>query len=126
MEKLNSAQDKNELSGSIDIGSCDLHIVHGAFKTGVESTNWNVKHTLKGSIHLLHDAPSRRAIYANHGRVQYPRFFCWTRWVEDKLVADLLVDIWSFRWPGSIQKTKVQKQQLMTIILLLNFRYSAT
>ena len=94
MEKLNSAPDKNELSGLIDIGSCNLHIMHGAFKTGVESTNWNVKHTLKGAFHLLHDAPSRRAIYASLRGVQYPQFFCGTRWVEDKPVADWLVDIW--------------------------------
>ena len=63
-----------KLPGLINIGSCNLHIVHGAFKTGVESTNWNVKHTLKGLFHLLHDAQSRRAIYANLRIVQYPQF----------------------------------------------------
>ena len=94
VEKLKSSRDKNELPGLIDVGSCNLHVVHGAFKTGVESTTWNVKPTLKGSFYLLHDAPSRRAIYVNLGGVKYPQFFCGSRWVEDKAVAERLVEIW--------------------------------
>ena len=37
-----------ELHQLIDFGSCGLHIIHGAFKTGIESTDWVMKNTLKG------------------------------------------------------------------------------
>ena len=94
MKKLNAAREKDELPGLIDIGSCNLHIIHGAFKIGAESTTWNVAHTLKGAFHLLHDTPSRRATYANLGGTEYPQFFCATRWIEDEPVADRLVHIW--------------------------------
>ena len=32
-----------------DIGTCRLHVVHGAFKSGIESTDRNIKETLKES-----------------------------------------------------------------------------
>ena len=32
-----------ELPQLINIGSCSLHTVHGALKTAVESTSWNIK-----------------------------------------------------------------------------------
>ena len=42
----------------IDIGSCGLHTIHNAFKTGTESTGWGMKKSsrepIKSSmIHLL-------------------------------------------------------------------------
>ena len=49
----------------IDIGTCGLHVVHGAFKCGIESTEWKIKETLKGSHQLLHDTPARRADYVS-------------------------------------------------------------
>ena len=35
-------REEDELPALINIGSCGLHVIHGAFKTGVEATNWNV------------------------------------------------------------------------------------
>ena len=49
----------------IDIGTCELHVVHGAFKCGIERTDWNIKETLKGSHQLLHDTPARRVDYVS-------------------------------------------------------------
>ena len=31
----------------IDIGSCSLHVLHGAFKSGVEATDWFLNEILK-------------------------------------------------------------------------------
>ena len=84
------------LSALINIGSCNLHIIHGAFKTGTKATRWNIKETLKASFQLLHDTPARRADYHKlPGSTLFPKFFCGTRWVEDKEVADRLIDIWT-------------------------------
>ena len=78
MEKLNSARDMNELSGLIDIGSCNLHIVHGAFKTGVESTNWNVK--IPSRDHFIFCMmPVSKSYLCQPWGVKYPQFLCGTR-----------------------------------------------
>ena len=37
---------KDELHQLINIGSCGLHVIHGAFKSGAEATNWNIKKVL--------------------------------------------------------------------------------
>ena len=34
--------------------------MHGAFKTGVESTDWKIKKILKAAFQILHDSPARR------------------------------------------------------------------
>ena len=75
----------------MDIGTCGLHVLHLAFKCGIESTGWNIKETLKGSHQLLHDNPARQADYVSVTKSsEYPLFCCATRWVEDKKVSDRL------------------------------------
>ena len=44
------------LPALISIGSCGLHVIHGAFKTGMETTNWNIKKTLGGAFYIFHDS----------------------------------------------------------------------
>ena len=79
----------------INIGSCGLHIVHGAFKDGIKATDWKAQETLKGSYQVLHDTPARRADYTSATQSSdFAFFFCGTRWVEDKKVADRLLTIW--------------------------------
>ena len=79
----------------IDIGSCGLHIIHCAFKTGMTKTNWNVDQTLRGSYQLLHDTPARRADYTSVTMsVEFPSSFCGTRWVEDRKPAERLLKLW--------------------------------
>ncbi|XP_065641075.1 uncharacterized protein LOC124818972 [Hydra vulgaris] len=47
---IQSKREEHKLSKLIDIGCCSLHIIHGAFKTGVESTDWELKKHLKGAL----------------------------------------------------------------------------
>ena len=71
----------------IDIVTCRLHVVHVAFRCGIESTDRNIKETLKGSYQLLHDTPAHQADYVSVTQSsEYPLIFCATRWVEDKRV----------------------------------------
>ena len=53
---VQSNREELELPKLIDIGSCSLRIIHGAFKTGVESTDREIKKTFKGCFTLLHDS----------------------------------------------------------------------
>ena len=58
----------------VDIGSCSLHIVHGAFKTGAEKSEWGLKKFLKAAYIILHDSPACREDYES-----YPLNFCATQ-----------------------------------------------
>ena len=73
-------REKDELPALINIGSCGLHGIHRAFKTGMEPTNWNFKKTLRGAFYILHDSPARREDYESvTGCSKYPLNFCATR-----------------------------------------------
>ena len=93
--EIQKHREQEELPQLINIGSCGLHIIHGAFQTGATTTCWNIKGTLKAIYKLLHDSPARRADYISvTGSTLFPFSFCGTRWVEDKKVADRTVEIW--------------------------------
>ena len=79
----------------IDIGTCNLHIVSGAFKTGAEKSEWNIHKTLKGAYQIFHDSPARRDDYTVVTKsLTFPKFFSATRWVENQEPADRLISIW--------------------------------
>ena len=80
LEKVQKDRRDNEQHELINIGSCGLHTIHGAFKGGAESTGWNLKQTLHGSYQVLHDSPARRDDYHTlTGSNVYPMHFCATR-----------------------------------------------
>ena len=69
--------------------------MHGSFKTGAETTNWNLKKSMKASFTTLNDTPARREDFESvTGSTTYPLPFCATRWVEDKSVTDRLIEVW--------------------------------
>ena len=64
-----------------------------AFKTGSGKSSWDIHKILKGAFKLLHDSPARREDYFNlTGSEKYPLQFCGARWVEDKKVAERLLN----------------------------------
>lgn len=68
----------------IDLGSCGLHVVHGAFKTGVQSTGWELKEFLISLHYLFDKAPARRGHFTKTTSSEvFPIPFCFTRWVEN-------------------------------------------
>lgn len=79
----------------IDIGSCGLHVVHGAFKTGFEATGWKLDVLLKSLHYLFNESPARRADYKIiTSSTLFPLPFSGTRWLEDKRVAERAVNCW--------------------------------
>lgn len=62
-ELLKEERSKQEYPQLVNIGSCGLHIVHGAFKTAIQSSEWNISKILKSMWQLFHDSPARREIY---------------------------------------------------------------
>lgn len=79
----------------LQLGSCSLHIVHGAFSTGMQKTGWNLEKLLRAIWYLFHDSPARRADYkAITESAVFGLQFCGTRWVEDIIVAERAIQIW--------------------------------
>ena len=48
---------------NIDIGSCSLHIFHGACKSGVEATDWFLNEIWKAIWKIFDDSPARQDTY---------------------------------------------------------------
>ncbi|KAJ8954644.1 hypothetical protein NQ314_007043 [Rhamnusium bicolor] len=47
-------------SSLIDLGSCDLHVVHGSLQSGHKASGWAVNSFLSGIYWIFKDAPTRR------------------------------------------------------------------
>ena len=73
LSEMKKLRIEDELVCLIDIGSCNLHVIHGAFKTGSESSGWNLHKILNGALTLLHDTPAHQDDYFNlTGSSEYP------------------------------------------------------
>ena len=77
------------------MGLCSLHVVHGAFRTGMKQTGWGIDLLLKSLYSHLHETPARREDYTKMtGSQVFPLQFCGHRWLEDKRVAERAVEMW--------------------------------
>ena len=54
--RLLQSERKKDIQELLDIGTCGLHTIHGAFKTGMEASGWEIKKTLKAAYTILHDS----------------------------------------------------------------------
>ena len=75
---------KDECSCQIlNIGSCGLHIVHGAFKHGCNATKWDIAAVMRSMHSLFNETPARREDYAKVTRSDlFGKSFCNTRWLR--------------------------------------------
>lgn len=48
--KLVKTCEQAQVPNLIDIGTCSLHVIHGAFKSGIESTNGEMKKRFKRKL----------------------------------------------------------------------------
>ena len=61
----------------LDLGSCGLHVIHGAFQTGHKAADWAINDMLRGLYGLFKDSPARRADYMElTGNKVFPKKFC--------------------------------------------------
>jgi len=65
-----------------DLGSCGLHVVHGAFQTGHKAAGSAVNELLRSLHGVFKDSPARRADYTSlTGCDSFPKKFCQVRWL---------------------------------------------
>jgi hypothetical protein len=55
---IQNHREEREWPSIINIGSCGLHVVHGAKKSG-----WEIDNILKAMWQIFHDSPARRDVY---------------------------------------------------------------
>ena len=80
LQKVKDSRDELGHSKLIDFGSCNLHTVHGSFKTGAEASGWSIKQLLKSCHQILKDSPARRDDFISiTGCSKFPLLFCATR-----------------------------------------------
>ncbi|XP_063216687.1 uncharacterized protein LOC134527710 isoform X1 [Bacillus rossius redtenbacheri] len=72
----------------LDIGTCGLHTVHNAFKTGIRMTGWEIIEFCRALYNLFKEAPGRRGDYvkASNSNV-FPLKVCAVRWIENSKVT---------------------------------------
>ena len=64
-DKLVEERGENEqLQGMINVGSCGLHVVHGAFRSGAQKTKWGVLSILKALYEPFDESPAKREDYS--------------------------------------------------------------
>ena len=54
LQKVPDHREANEQTLLFDIGSCELHTIHGTFKAGVQSIYWMLKKSLNSACHIFH------------------------------------------------------------------------
>ena len=83
-----------EASALISVGSCGLHVVHNAFKTGAQASEWNVEEVLSSLYWLFVDSPARKDFTEITGSMVFPLKFCKHRWLENIPVVVRAQEIW--------------------------------
>jgi hypothetical protein len=70
-------QDSNTDRELLSLGSCGLHVVHGAFQTGHKTSSWNNNSVLRALYTLFKDSQARRADYIRiTASSTFPKKFC--------------------------------------------------
>ena len=68
----------------LECGSCGLHVVHGAFKTGASATEWELDSFLKNLYGMFKYSPAKCEDYVNITKSNLsPEKFCNCRWLEN-------------------------------------------
>ena len=101
--------------GLINVGSCSLHVVHGAFRSGMIKTKWGIDSLLKALHSLFDESPAKREDYIKvTGSEMFALPFCVHRWIEDKKVAERALQIWPHIIIYICETLKKSKSQILT------------
>ena len=63
LERHKIFRSSKDFSSLFVIGSCGLHVIHGALETGTKSTEWDLHKVLHAMWKTFDESPARRDIY---------------------------------------------------------------
>ena len=99
----------------VELGSCSLHIVHGALSTGIKKSTWFLEKLLRSLFYLFEDPPAWREDFITITKTTtFPKPFCATRWLGDIPVAQRAIDIWSSITKYVVETMKKSKSKIPT------------
>ena len=82
---------------ALDIGSCSLHILHGAFQTGMILPVWDRGKILKILYKIFDESPACCNVYLHEGTSKvFAMKVCSIRRIENQPVADWALEVWPF------------------------------
>lgn len=103
-----------DLPTLINVGSCGLHVLHGAFQFGCTQSGWKLDSLLRSLYYCFSDSPARREDYISSSGVnaEFPIKFGATRWVDDVPVAERELKVCPAvkNYVNGIQKLSKSKQ----------------
>ena len=92
---MNAQRSENEFPSLINIGSCGLHVVHGAFRTGFQSVDWYLQKILKAIWRFFHDSHAWRDTYVQINSSLISLWvFVWLNGFEGEHVAASIGIVW--------------------------------
>ncbi|KAH8038179.1 hypothetical protein HPB51_024710 [Rhipicephalus microplus] len=90
MEELGESDESHIL----DIGSCGLHAINGAYKAGHVASGWDLVSFLRSAYNLFKCIPASRAdVVSLTGCSKFPMKFCAVRWLENSTVICRALEI---------------------------------
>ena len=94
LRMLSSRRKVEGFPALLELGSCGLHIVHGASSLGHTKCGWKIDEILSSSHYVFQNSPLRRAQFIEiTGSKQFPKKFCRIRWCENLDVAKRLIEL---------------------------------
>ena len=84
LEEYRKTEDPNAPT-LINIGSFGLHVLHGAYKTSLNETDWELDKTLKAAHDIFKKSPARQADYLS-ANADYLSANVHEEWYDDKLL----------------------------------------
>ena len=113
--------------GLINVGSCSLHVVHGAFRSGILKTKWGIDSVLKALHNLFDESPAKREDYIKvTGSEMFALQFCGHRWIEDRKVAERALQIWPHIITFICETLKKSKESNSLLKFILHIEISCT
>ena len=102
LSEINNDREKCGLSKLINIGNCNVHVVHGAVQWATESISWNFKNIMKGIYQVLKDTPACCEDYISITEsTAFPLKF-WVNFSDSRGIDQLALDSIMVFFPLSI------------------------
>ena len=78
----------------LNVGSCGLHVIPGAFRSAMSETGWDIETLLTSAYRLFQDSPARREDFSNISTNHlFPLKFVVHRWVENVRVLERFLEV---------------------------------
>ena len=107
----------------LDLGSCSLHVLHGAYGAGQSATHWNICQFLRACYKMFKDSPARRHDYLHINDLDivhserassylFPLKYCSHRWLENLAVISRIIEVFDKlkAYVRSVQKRPYSQQ----------------